>query len=201
MGVTETAVATGLVVVAPGPALTISITSALEGGRRAGLLAILGLAGGIVVHALAAAAGLATLVAADARLHRVLQVAGALFLAVVGGRMMLRGLRAVPPSPQGRGRASRRTYVVRGLLTNVLNPWILGFYLAVLPALAGPASGSAFLAAGTVAAVHVMQLALWHGLLVLALSLAAPLYGSRGPSIQVLSGGALMAIAGWFLLR
>src|SRR5688572_29171463 len=119
MGIAEAAIATGLIVVAPGPALAISVSSAVDGGRRAGLLAIAGLSAGILLHAAVAACGLAVLFTADERIRDILQVAGALFLAVVGVRMMLRGLRAPAPTSQ---KPARSAYLARGLLTNVLNP-------------------------------------------------------------------------------
>lgn len=198
MSLAEAALATGLVVIAPGPALAISLSSAVEGGRRAGLQAIAGLAAGIVLHAAVAAAGISALLAADARVQRGLQVAGALFLALVGARMIVRGLR--PAAPSGtRARSPRTTYFARGLLTNVLNPWILGFYLAILPVLAG--SGSALPAAASIAGIHVAQLALWHGLLVVTASSAAALDGSRGQALRVAVGAALVATGGWLLLR
>ena len=93
MKVAEAAIATGLVVVAPGPALAISVSSAVEGGRRAGLLAIAGLSAGIALHAGIAAAGLAVVFASDPRIRSTLQVAGAVFLVVVGARLILRGAR------------------------------------------------------------------------------------------------------------
>src|SRR3712207_5489660 len=149
MNVAEAAITTGLIVVAPGPALAISVSSAVDGGRRAGLLAIAGLSAGIVVHAAVAAAGLAVLFAADARIRTGLEVAGALFLVVVGARMIRRGLRGDAPASQ-QPDESHRTYLTRGLLTNLLNPWILGFYVAMLPALAGTGSGSPFFAAALI---------------------------------------------------
>ena len=131
MNLAEAAITTGLIVVAPGPALAISVSSAVDGGRRAGLLAIAGLSAGIVLHAGIAAAGLAVLFASDARIRGALEVAGALFLVLVGARTFLRGLRSTSPAHQQPVDASHRTYLARGLLTNLLNPWILGFYVAM----------------------------------------------------------------------
>ena len=201
MNVAEAAIATGLIVVAPGPALAISVSSAVDGGRRAGLLAIAGLSAGIVLHAAIAAAGLAVLFASDARIRSALQVAGALFLVVVGARMILRGLRGKSPAHQQPWQSSRTAYVARGLLTNILNPWILGFYLTILPVVAGSGSQSPLLAAALVAGIHVAQLALWHGLLVVTVSSATQLYERRAPALRLAAGAALVATGCWFLFR
>lgn len=201
MNVPEATIATGLIVVAPGPALAISVSSAVDGGRRAGLLAIVGLSAGIVLHAGMAAAGLAVLFASDARIRSALQVAGALFLVVVGARMILRGVSGASSAPQQPSQSSRTRYLARGLLTNILNPWILGFYLTMLPVFAGAGSRSPFLAAAIVAGIHVAQLATWHGLLVLTVSSATNVYESRGPALRVAAGAALVATGCWFMLR
>lgn len=200
MSVLEAAIATGLIVVAPGPALAISVSSAVDGGRRAGLLAIAGLAAGIVFHAAVAAAGLAVLFASEPRFRTGLQIAGAVFLVAVGARMVVRALRA-GSAPRLRTPPSRTAYVARGLLTNILNPWILGFYLALLPGLVGGGSGSPFLAAAVVAGIHVAQLALWHGFLVVTVSAAAEVYERRGRTVRLAAGIALVATGCWFLLR
>ena len=201
MTVAEAAVATGLVVVAPGPALAVSVSSAIDGGRRGGVLAISGLAAGIFLHAFVAAVGLAVVLASHPSVLGGLQVAGAVFLATVGVRMILRGLRADASSARRDGSRERTAYVARGLFTNVLNPWILGFYLSMVPVFAGEGARSAFVAAAVVAGIHVAQLALWHGLLVVAISAGAPLYESRSNILRVAAGVGLVAVAGWFMFR
>ena len=204
MNLAEAAITTGLIVVAPGPALAISISSAVDGGRRAGLLAIAGLSAGIVVHAGIAAAGLAVLFASDARIRNALQAAGALFLIFIGARMTLRALRGSSLSAQLEPRQSSQTaYVARGLLTNILNPWILGFYLTMLPVFAGTGSGSRspFVAAALVAGIHVAQLAAWHGFLVVTVSSITELYESQGRTARLAAGAALVATGLWFMFR
>lgn len=201
MSVAETAVATALIVVAPGPALAVSISSAVEGGRRAGLLAIAGLSAGIVLHAAAAAAGLAILLASDPRVGRAMQTAGASFLVVVGVRMVARALRPGRPAHARASTSGRTAYLARGLLTNVLNPWILGFYLTLLPSLSEGGSGPPVVAAAIVAGIHVAQLAVWHGLVVATVSAAAAIYERRGRAVRLAAGAALVATGCWFVLR
>ena len=201
LNVAEAAIATGLIVVAPGPALAISVSSAVEGGRRAGLAAIAGLSAGILLHAGIAAAGLAVLFASAARVRSALQVAGGVFLVVVGARTMLRGLYGKSRAHEHPWRSSRTPYIARGLLTNLLNPWILGFYLTMVPGFAGTGSRSSFLAAALVAGIHVAQLTAWHGLLVVTVSSGTRVYESRGRAVRVAAGGALVATGCWFMLR
>jgi threonine/homoserine/homoserine lactone efflux protein len=198
MSVVEAAIATGLIVVAPGPALAISVSSAVDGGRSAGLFAIAGLSTGIAFHAGTAAAGLAVLFASDPRARTALQAAGALFLVVVGARMIVRSKTSGRPQLP---RASGSSYLVRGLITNLLNPWILAFYLAMLPVLARDGSGLPFVPAALVAGIHIAQLALWHGMWVVAVSSVTNVYESRARTVRVAAGAALVATGVWFLLR
>ena len=201
MTAAEAAIATGLIVVAPGPALAVSVSSAIDGGRRGGVLAISGLAAGIILHAFVAAVGLAVVFASHPGVQGGLQAAGALFLATVGVRMILRGLRSDASPARRPGSVERSAYVARGLFTNVLNPWILGFYVSMVPVFAADGARSAFLAAAVVAGIHVAQLALWHGLVGVAISAGATLYESRGHILRVVAGAGLVAVASWFMFR
>jgi threonine/homoserine/homoserine lactone efflux protein len=163
------------------------------------VLAIAGLSTGIVLCAAVAAGGLAALFASDPRIRSGLQAAGALFLLFVGARMILRGLRGGSHAPHQAPESSRMAYLARGVITNVLNPWILGFYLTMLPLFA-TGSRSPFEAAALVASVHVTQLALWHGLWVVAVSSVTSVYG-RTRALRLAAGVALVATGGWFMFR
>ena len=115
--------------------------------------------------------------------------------------MILRGLRGDASATRRAASPGHTAYVARGLFTNVLNPWILGFYLSMVPVFAGDGARSAFVAAAVVAGIHVAQLALWHGLLVVAISAGATLYESRGDVLRVAAGAGLVAVASWFMFR
>ena len=116
--------------------------------------------------------------------------------------MILRALSGKSSRPQEPWESSSRAaYVARGLVTNLLNPWILGFYLAMVPAFAGTGSRSAFLAAALVAGIHVAQLAAWHGLLVVTVSSVGEIHESRGRALRLAAGTGLLATGFWFLFR
>jgi len=65
----------------PGVDFLLTVTRTLQGGARAGLAAALGIGAGCVVHALAAAFGLAALLAVLPAAFTALQWAGAAWLA------------------------------------------------------------------------------------------------------------------------
>lgn len=139
----------------PGVDLLLAITRTLQGGARAGAAAALGIGAGCVVHALAAAFGLAALLAVSAAAFTVVKWAGAaylLWLAFGMARAAWRGIGAhetYAAEAPGQAWANFRA----GLATNVLNPKVALFFLAFLPQFIAPAAPDktiAFLALGAV---------------------------------------------------
>ncbi len=125
------AVATFLLNIAPGPDLLFVITNGVAGGRRAGVLAALGVSTGLLVHSVAAAFGLGFLIARAPEALTVVRIAGAvvlLYLAYTTWKGSREALH-VTDAPQ---RSLRRTYVMAAL-TNLANPKVILFYLAFVP--------------------------------------------------------------------
>jgi threonine/homoserine/homoserine lactone efflux protein len=114
----------------PGPNnLYISLRS-LTQGRRAGVVSALAIETGTLVYIVVAALGLATLVKASPVLFTAITLAGALYLAYLGVKMLKAPTTGspggVPPAPLGR--------VFRdGVVVNLLNPKAALFFLAFLP--------------------------------------------------------------------
>ncbi|TDD23066.1 LysE family translocator [Kribbella turkmenica] len=121
---------TVLLVGMPGPNnLYISLRS-LAQGRRAGVVSALAIETGTLVYIVVAAMGLATVVKASPALFTAITLAGALYLASLGVKMLkaptTEPAGAVPPAPLGR--------VFRdGVVVNLLNPKAALFFLAFLP--------------------------------------------------------------------
>ena len=118
----------------PGVDLMFTLTRALHQGVCGGLAATLGIGSGCVVHALAAAFGLAALLAASAAAFTVLKWAGAAYLAWLAIGMLREAARPAPVSAPALAPATSlgRTFH-QALLTNVLNPKVAIFFLALLP--------------------------------------------------------------------
>ncbi len=127
----------------PGADLLLTLSRSLAGGVRAGLATALGINAGCVVHALAAAFGLATLLALVPGAFLALQWVGAAYLVWLGAGLWRQAWpRRVPTDPGGieqpgcgmpAPRSGFRADFQRGLLTNVLNPKVALFFLAFLP--------------------------------------------------------------------
>jgi threonine/homoserine/homoserine lactone efflux protein len=120
----------------PGVDFLLTVSRALQGGTRAGVAAALGINAGCVVHALAAAFGLAALMAVHPQAFRVVQWAGAAYLVWLGVGMLRQALQPREAMSASASATLQRPWFAdfrAGLLTNVLNPKVALFFLAFLP--------------------------------------------------------------------
>ncbi len=132
-------VALGMVLT-PGPNMIYLISRTLCQGRAAGLLSLIGVAGGFIFYLLCAAFGITALVMAVPYAYDSLRLAGAAYLLYLAWQALRPGgrspfeLRELPPD-------SPRRLVAMGLFTNLLNPKAAVLYLSLLPQFADPAQG------------------------------------------------------------
>ena len=115
-----------IVVVTPGVDMALVTKNALLHGRAAARATALGVNLGIFLWTLAAALGLAAVIAASAAAFTAIKLAGALYLVYLGVRA-LRGSRETVTVVAG-GSAFRQ-----GLASNLLNPKIAVFFTSLLP--------------------------------------------------------------------
>src|SRR6478672_3800822 len=107
--------------ITPGQDTLYIVGRTMSQGRRAGLMSVLGIASGSIIHTLAAAFGLSAILATSARAFTAVKLAGAAYLVYLGIRMLLD--RASTSSVAGEFTAESDRAIYRaGLLTNVLNP-------------------------------------------------------------------------------
>lgn len=184
----------------PGVDFLLTVTRTLQGGARAGVAAALGISSGCVVHALAAAFGLAAVLALHPGAFRAVQWAGAAYLVWIALQVLRNVWR--PASAQGLslGRAQRRPWWAdyrTGLLTNVLNPKVALFFLAFLPQFVPAASPDKTLSFLLLGAWCVAQGTLFLLALVAVASRLARLQPPRwlAQSLAALSGLLFVALA------
>ncbi|MGM9487072.1 LysE family translocator [Ideonella sp. YS5] len=166
----------------PGVDMLYTVSRTLTGGWRAGLAATLGVCAGCVVHTLAAAFGLAALMAVSVWAFSIVKWAGAAYLVWLAIGMLRQALRGEAAAAAARPLTSASFAAVfrQGVLTNVLNPKVALFFLAFLPQFITPGSGHetvAFLVLGAWSIVQGMSFLL--GLVVITASLRR-LGGSPG---------------------
>jgi len=123
----------------PGPAMLYAAARTLAGGRRAGLMAALGVHVGGYAHVLAAAAGLSVLFHAVPLIYMAVKLAGAAYLILMGWRMITSGDVAATAAVST-ARTPVRAFA-ESIAVEVLNPKTAIFFLAFLPQFVAPAAG------------------------------------------------------------
>jgi threonine/homoserine/homoserine lactone efflux protein len=120
----------------PGPAVLYVVARSIHDGRRAGLVSVLGIHVGTLVHIAAATLGRSALVVSSAVAFTAVKIAGAVYLVGLG-LWTLFSSRAEPDVALG-GRANLRRAFAQGIVVNVLNPKTALFFLAFLPQFVDP---------------------------------------------------------------
>ncbi|GAB3904468.1 LysE family translocator [Microbispora bryophytorum] len=156
-----------LLTLTPGLDTALILRTSLLAGRRSAWAVVLGIQGGTLSWGMLTAAGLSALLTASQVAYEVLRWAGVAYLIWMGARMLWHSRTsqaddAAPPGPPeaGWGRAFRR-----GLLTNLLNPKVGAFYVAVLPQFMPRGVPHAVMGV-LLAGVHVCEALVWSAVLI-----------------------------------
>ena len=131
-----------LVIVTPGQDTLLTVQNTFRDGRRGGLTTALGVVAGQSLWTVAAASGLAALVAASEPAFAALRIAGAAYLVLLGLQTLRSALRrgeTVHPARRTTRRPGRACFR-QGVLSNLGNPKMALFFASFLPQFAGGAS-------------------------------------------------------------
>jgi threonine/homoserine/homoserine lactone efflux protein len=125
-----------VLVLVPGPDFAVITKNTLAGGRRRGSWSAVGVASSNAVQGLAAAAGLGALITRAQPVFQAIKWAGIAYLLYLGAQALRSAARGryAEQSTVEQGAAGWR----QGFLSNITNPKVLVFYLAVLPQFLGP---------------------------------------------------------------
>ena len=129
------ALATAVFAYFPGPALLYTAAQTLARGRRAGLLAALGIHVGGYAHVAAAALGLSAVFRHVPELYAAVKIVGALYLVWLGIGM----LRGAPATAAAVPARSARSAFLQSIVVELLNPKVALFFIAFLPQFVDPA--------------------------------------------------------------
>lgn len=162
------AVVAGLLTIMPGLDTALVLRSAASNGRAHAFATALGINSGALLWGIAAACGATALLTASETAYTVLRFAGAGYLLWMGFGL-LRSLRHTPSGLQARssepeGRGLLVSYR-RGMTTNLLNPKIGVFYMAMIPQFI-PDGTSHLMMGVLLALVHDVEGMLWFALLI-----------------------------------
>jgi threonine/homoserine/homoserine lactone efflux protein len=140
-----------VVIVTPGQDTALTIRNTLAGARRAGVATAAGVSAGQAVWTLATSFGLAAVIAASEPMFRVVKLAGAAYLVVLGLQSLRDAVRrrARPASERAAPSIAPSRAFRQGLLSNLGNPKMAVFFTSLLPQFGGESFG-ALLALGLV---------------------------------------------------
>jgi len=148
-----------LLVLTPGQDTFFILGRSIASGRPAGIAAALGITAGSIVHTLLAAVGLSALLVTSPHAFTAVKLAGAAYLIYIGIRALL-GRASGLPGADAHGTDDGRWSAFRqGIVTNLLNPKVALFFLALMPQFIS-ADSSSKVAAFLVLGVSFMALGL-----------------------------------------
>jgi threonine/homoserine/homoserine lactone efflux protein len=187
------AASTLVLLAVPGPSVLYVVARTVEQGRSAGLVSVLGLETGALIHVGAAAAGISALVASSPTAFTALRYGGAAYLLWLGVRTLRRS-RSAAPAALG-GAASYRRLFRDGVLVDVLNPKTSLFFLAFLPGFVHAGHGPVALQVVVLGLVFVVLAALTDGAYALAAARVSRGVRRRSPRpLALASAGAYGAL-------
>ena len=208
------AVVAGLVTLIPGLDTALVLRSALVQGRRHAFATALGITTGALIWGAAAAVGISALLTTSRDAFTAVRIAGAAYMILLGGSMLRASFKRrgenhgddadplpsdsveqpTAPGPAGRpGPGSAVSCWLRGATTNLLNPKVGVFYVAMLPQFI-PRHTSHLLMGVLLAGVHDVECLIWFSVLIIASGFArAWLHGGRAQrALDRITGSVLI---------
>ncbi len=136
----ETFLVTALLLnITPGNDTVFILSRSIGGGRKAGIISALGIGTGCLVHTILAALGLSLIIAKSMLLFSIIKYAGAAYLVYMGYTMITNqsGIKteAITVNPP---EINYLKIFRDGIITNVLNPKVVLFFIAFLPQFVDP---------------------------------------------------------------
>jgi threonine/homoserine/homoserine lactone efflux protein len=185
-----------LLCLAPGPDNIFVLTQSALHGRTAGLLVVLGLCTGLVVHSVAVALGVAVIFQTSLVAFSVLKIVGACYLVYLAWK----AFRASAGSLRGASTGELASWKLyrRGIIMNITNPKVSIFFLAFIPQFADSARGSITLQILMFGGLFILSTMLVFGsIALLAGTLGQWLSGSERAQkiLNRLAGTVFLAIA------
>jgi RhtB (resistance to homoserine/threonine) family protein len=128
-----------LAVISPGPNLAIMLRNSLVYSRRAGVYTALGLAAGNVIHVTYCLIGIGVIITQSMLLFNTVKYLGAAYLIYIGIKSLSAQKHPATITAQPSERRMSRAVAVRtGFLTNLLNPKVTLFFLALFTQIIRP---------------------------------------------------------------
>lgn len=135
----ETFLLTGLLLnITPGNDTIFILSRSMAQGKRAGIMSVLGIATGSLIHTVLAAFGLSIIIAKSILAFNIIKYAGAAYLLYVGYKMLTDKTKINTDTSISENLINLKKIYRDGVLTNVLNPKVALFFISFLPQFIDP---------------------------------------------------------------
>lgn len=188
-----------VVIIAPGPVVTVVIANSLRNGVAAGLATVAGSLLGLAILIGLVVLGLGAAAAAFADLFEWIRILGAAYLIWLGVKLIRSGLR--PDGAQGAVEVGARGFFAQGFLMAISNPKTLLFFGAFLPQFIDPAAGDATMQAALLGLVFTVIAGVSDSAYAFAAGRAGGWLRRRRRVVELGSGGFMVAGGLWMALR
>jgi threonine/homoserine/homoserine lactone efflux protein len=134
---------TFLMLIVPGPDFVLVTRNSVLGGRSKAYLTAAGICTGLSCLTVLTAGGISTIVASNSTLLTFLRLAGGTYLLLLGTTSLYTARnrhrsKEIPVQPSRKSQS--RSPMAQGFLNNILNPYVLLFYLTLMPQFIVPGS-------------------------------------------------------------
>lgn len=128
--------AASVLLIVPGPAVIYIVNRSLDQGKMAGVISVLGIGTGTLIHIAATALGISAVLAASVLAFSILKYAGAAYLIYLGIQKFLSKDELILEN--GHNKIERSKIFYQGIIVNLLNPKTALFFFAFLPQFIDP---------------------------------------------------------------
>ncbi len=162
--------------ITPGLDTMLVIRNTARGGWRDGVTSSFGICSGLFIHASVSAVGISVILLQTAWAFSALKMAGACYIVWLGIGSLRKVFQEKPAPLAGELSTVQQPYQVgrslrEGLLSNVLNPKTVVFYMAFLPQFINP-QHSALIQSLILAGLHFVIAMIWQSILALLVNQA-----------------------------
>lgn len=168
----------------PGADTLYIIARSIAQGKKAGMISVLGISTGSLLHTTAAALGLSAIIATSAVAFTVVKSIGAVYLVYLGIQMFIdnNSKENINITPE-----NKSLWVVyrQAVLTNILNPKVALFFLAFLPQFVVPASSYQMFSFFFLGCLFVTTNTLWCMLVALLSAKASHIVRSKNRLMNI----------------
>lgn len=203
-------IASVIILIVPGPSVTIIVANSLKSGVKAGLLSIAGTQAGLIILLILLALGLEAITTSLAWLFDWLRLAGGAYLVWLGYKLLRSNGDLGQPDPEsevdladkGKGKRRRKSplgpYFWQGFFVILTNPKVLLFFGAFLPQFISP-EGNAGLQTLFLGVVFMILATFLDSLYAIAAGRVGTLLTKRNVRAVEISGGSMMIGGGIWL--